>query len=182
MELAQLWCCPFSWCTVWKGTAQDCVDHMRRAHDIPPLVKVANLARWFPPCTVTRKQWHSMTRPIISGIAVDTLLFSHVGVPLFHLYRVFDRHGTHAAFRGTYMRWMHRFLEDSDAASLLHGCHGHRLGAKRTSRLMFRLDRWFIVVQFPGLGGLPRRQQWRAHRRARQRFALIAWRVIQFKL
>ena len=21
---------------VWKGTAQDCVDHMRRAHDIPP--------------------------------------------------------------------------------------------------------------------------------------------------
>ena len=45
MELAQLWRCPLSWCTVWKGTAQDCVDHMRRAHDIPPLVKVANLAR-----------------------------------------------------------------------------------------------------------------------------------------
>ena len=49
MELAQLWCCPVAWCTVWKGTAQDYVDHMRRAHDIPPLVKAANLTRWFPP-------------------------------------------------------------------------------------------------------------------------------------
>ena len=43
MELAQLWRHPVTWCTVWKGTAQDCVDHMRRAHDIPPLVKAANL-------------------------------------------------------------------------------------------------------------------------------------------
>ena len=39
MELAQLWRCPVSWCTVWKGTAHDCVDHMSRAHDIPALVK-----------------------------------------------------------------------------------------------------------------------------------------------
>ena len=118
MELAPLWRCPVSWCTVWKGTEQDCLDHMRRAHDIPPLVKAANLARWFPPWTVTREQWHSMTRPIISGIAVDTLLFCCIGVPLFHLYRVFDRQGTHAAFRGSYMRQMYAFLEESDAAPL----------------------------------------------------------------
>ena len=118
MELAQLWRCPVSWCTVWKGTAQDCVDHMRRAHDIPPLVKVANLASWFPPWTVTREQWYSMSRPAISGIAVDTLLFSRIGVPLFHRYRVFDRPGTHGAFRGTYMRRIHTFLEELDAASL----------------------------------------------------------------
>ena len=59
-----------------------------------------------------------MSRPVISGIAVDTLLVSRIGVPLFHLYRVFDRQGTHAAFRGTYMRRMHTFLEESDAASL----------------------------------------------------------------
>ena len=118
MELAQLWHCPVSWCTVWKGTAQDCVDHMRRAHDIPPSAKAANLARWFPPWTVTREQWHSMSRPVISGIAIDTLLFSRIGVPLFHRYRVFDQQGTHAAFRGTYMRRMHTFLEESDAASL----------------------------------------------------------------
>ena len=30
MELAQLWRCPVTWCMVWKGTGQDCVDHMRR--------------------------------------------------------------------------------------------------------------------------------------------------------
>ena len=30
LELAQLWRCPVMWCTVWKGTAQDCIDHMRR--------------------------------------------------------------------------------------------------------------------------------------------------------
>ena len=111
MELAQLWRCPVTWCTVSKGTAQDCVDHMRRAHDIPPLVKAANLACWFPPWTVTREQWSSMSRLDVLGIAVDTLLFSHIGVPLFHLYRVFNRSGTHGAFRGTYMRRMHTFLE-----------------------------------------------------------------------
>ena len=118
MELAQLWRCPVTWCAVWKGTAQDCVDQMRRAHDIPPLVKAANLARWFPPWTVTREQWSIMTRPAISGIAIDTLLFSHIGMLLFHQYRVFDRPGTHGAFRGTYMQRMHTFLEESDAASL----------------------------------------------------------------
>ena len=29
LELSQLWRCPVMWCTVWKGTAQDCIDHMR---------------------------------------------------------------------------------------------------------------------------------------------------------
>ena len=111
MELGQLWRCPVTWCMVWKGIAQDCVDHMRRVHDIPPLVKVANLARWFPPWTVSREQWSSMSRLAVSGIAVDTLLFSHIGVPLFHRYRFANRAGTHGAFRGSY-------LEESDVASL----------------------------------------------------------------
>ena len=30
LALAQLWRCPVMWCTVWKGTAQDCIDHMQR--------------------------------------------------------------------------------------------------------------------------------------------------------
>ena len=118
MELAQLWHCPVTWCTVWKGTTQDWVDHMRKAHDIPPLVKAANLARWFPPWTVAREQWSSMSRPAVSGIAVDTLLFSRIGVPLFHRYRVVYSSGTHGAFRSPYMRQLHAFLEESDAASL----------------------------------------------------------------
>ena len=49
LELAQLWRCPVLWCTVRKGTAQDCIDHMRRTHDVPLTVKAANLARYFPP-------------------------------------------------------------------------------------------------------------------------------------
>ena len=32
MELAQLWRCPVTWSTVWKGMAQDCVDHLRKIH------------------------------------------------------------------------------------------------------------------------------------------------------
>ena len=48
------------WCTVWKGTAQDCIDHMRRVHKVPLSVKVANLARFFLPWTVTSEQWTDM--------------------------------------------------------------------------------------------------------------------------
>ena len=94
--------------TVWKGTSQDCVDHMRKAHDTPVFVKAGNLARWFPPWTVTREQWYSMNRPSVSGIANDMFLFSRIETPLFHRYRVFDRQGSHPAFRGTAMmaQWL----------------------------------------------------------------------------
>ena len=71
LELAQLWCCPVMWCTVWNRTAQDCIDHMQRIHKVPLSVKVANLARLFPPWTVTREQWADMMMPSISGVAID---------------------------------------------------------------------------------------------------------------
>ena len=35
LDLAQLWRCPVSWCTVWKGKPQDCMDHLRGAHNVP---------------------------------------------------------------------------------------------------------------------------------------------------
>ena len=41
------------------------------------------MARYFPPWTDTRSQWSEMTKPAISGVAIDTLLFSGIGVPLF---------------------------------------------------------------------------------------------------
>ena len=83
--------------------------------DVPPLVKAANLARYFPQWTVTRTQWTEMTRPTISGVAIDTLLFSRIGVPLFHHYRIISRTGTPVfsrtpVFWGTYMRRLHAFL------------------------------------------------------------------------
>ena len=30
LDLSQLWQCTIPWCSVWKGTAQDCVDHLRQ--------------------------------------------------------------------------------------------------------------------------------------------------------
>ena len=35
LDLAQLWRCPVSWCTVWKGTPHDLMDHVRGAHNVP---------------------------------------------------------------------------------------------------------------------------------------------------
>ena len=133
MELAHLWRCPVTWCTVWRGTAQDCVDHMRRTHDAPLAVKAANLARYFLPWTVTREQWSAMTLPSISGVAIDTLLFSRIGSLLFHRYRIFSHTGTHAAFRGTYMRRLYVFLEESDSAAVRRQ---HRRCAKELAARM----------------------------------------------
>ena len=133
LDLAQLWRCPVDWCPVWKGTSQDCVDHMRRAHNTPVSVKAGNLARWFPPWTVTREQWHSMSRPSVSGIAIDTFLFSRIGMPLFHRYRVFDRLGSHPAFRGPYMARLFTFLKESDAESIRRS---HRRRAKEIAASM----------------------------------------------
>ena len=133
LDLAQLWRCPVAWCPVWKGTSQYCVDHMRRAHNTPISVKAGNLARWFPPWTVTREQWHSMSRPSVSGIAIDTFLFSRIGMPLFHRYRVFDRLGGHLAFRGPYMSRLFTFLKEADAESIRRS---HRRRAKEIAASM----------------------------------------------
>ena len=35
LDLAQLWRCPVSWCTQWKGMPQDCIDHLRQKHSAP---------------------------------------------------------------------------------------------------------------------------------------------------
>ena len=88
LELAQLWRCPVMWCTVWKGTAQDCIDHMRRTHNLPLSVRAANLAKYFPAWTVTRDQWSKMLMPCVSGVAIDMLLFSPVSpIPAHQSYR-----------------------------------------------------------------------------------------------
>ena len=96
-------------------------------------MKAGNLARWFPPWTVTREQWHSMSRPSISGIATDTFLFSRIGMPLFHRYRVFDRLGGHPAFRGPYMSRLFAFLREADAESIRRS---HRRRAKEIAASM----------------------------------------------
>ena len=121
LELAQLWRCPVMWCTVWKGTAQDCIDHMRRAHKLPLSMKAANLAKYFPAWTVSRVEWSAMLMPCISGVAIDTLLLSRVGTPLCHRYRSVSHTGCHTAFRGTYQRRLWSFIEEMDSAGSCQG-------------------------------------------------------------
>ena len=110
-----------------------------------------------------------MSRPAVSGIAVDTLLFSRIGVPLFPRYRVFNGPGTHGAFCGPNMQRMHAFLEESDAASLHRR---HRRCTRDIAAWMSRtslqdtedrtpdvsLDPVYLVGRSPGSGGLPGRQ------------------------
>ena len=76
LELAQLWRCPVSWCTIWKGTLQDCVDHIRLVHAVPATVKAANLGHWFPSWTVSRDKWHEALKSSVSGVSTDALFFS----------------------------------------------------------------------------------------------------------
>ena len=107
-----------TWCTAWRGTPQDCIDHMCRAHTVLASIKTANLTRWFPPWTVSREHWSNVLRSSVSGVATDTLLLSRIGVPLVHRYRVFARAGTHVAFCGTYMARLRTFLNVADTACL----------------------------------------------------------------
>ena len=55
LDLAQLWRCPVSWCTVWRGTPQDCMEHLRNGHDVPWISKTASIERFVPPWTVRRE-------------------------------------------------------------------------------------------------------------------------------
>ena len=68
-----------------------------------------------------------MSKPSVSGIAIDTFLFSRIGTPLLHRYRVFDRLGSHPAFRKPYMPKLFTFLKESDSESIRRS---HRRRAK----------------------------------------------------
>ena len=39
LDLGQLWRCPVSWCTQWKGTPQDCIDHIRKKDNVGDSVR-----------------------------------------------------------------------------------------------------------------------------------------------
>ena len=110
LDLAQLWWCPVLWCTVWKGMPQDCMDHIRGAHDVPGEIKSASLEKYFPPWTVTRQVCTDSLMPRHSGISTDVLLFSDIGLSLVHHYRVHKRGLPHIAFRRNYMSQLRALL------------------------------------------------------------------------
>ena len=103
LDLAQLWHCPVSWCTQWKGTPQDCVAHLQQAHAVPHTVRAASLGKWFPPKTVSREKWGESLQPHVSGVSMDILLFSERGAPLIHHYHVFGGGSAHNSLRWNYM-------------------------------------------------------------------------------
>ena len=110
LDLAQLWQCPVSWCTVWKGTPLDCMDHIRGAHDVPWEIKLASLEKYLPPCTVTRQVWSDSLVAQHSGISTDALLFSDIHLTLVHHYRIHKRGLPHIAFRQNYLSQLHALL------------------------------------------------------------------------
>ena len=81
IDLAQLWRCPVSWCTVWKGTPHDLIDHVRGTHNVPGRSRML-----FPPWTVTRQVYTDSLTSIHSGISNDVLLFIDIGLSLIHHY------------------------------------------------------------------------------------------------
>ena len=46
LELGQLWRCPLEWCTVWKGSVKDCLDHLRSKHDGAQFLDMKTLGKF----------------------------------------------------------------------------------------------------------------------------------------
>ena len=110
LQLAQLWRCPVSWCTVWKGAPQDLMDHILDGHNVPKENRRASLQKLFPPWTVTREQYAESLSAQRSGISNDVLLFSEVGFSLVHHYRVHSVGRPHSMFRGKYLTQLRTLL------------------------------------------------------------------------
>ena len=98
----QLWQCPVSWCTMWKGMPQDCMDHIRGAHDVPWEIKSASLEQYLPPWMVTWQVWSDSLTAQHSGISTDVVLFSDIHLSLVHHYRIHKRGLPLIAFRRNY--------------------------------------------------------------------------------
>ena len=109
LDLAQLWRCPVSWCTIWKGTPQD-LDHVRGAHTVLEEVQHIRLETLFLPWTGTRQVYTDSLTSRHSGISNDDLLFSDIGLSLVHHYRVHKRGLPHVVFRRNYMSQLRALL------------------------------------------------------------------------
>ena len=112
LDLVQLWRCPMAWCTTWKGSPQDCLEHVRSGHDAPWVSKTAGIEKYAPPppWTVRRQLWTDSLRIEHSGISTDMLLFSEVGMPLTQHYRVYKGGLPHPVFRTDYLSRLRSLL------------------------------------------------------------------------
>ena len=83
---------------------------MLGAHDVPWIVKTANMEKFIPPWTVCRQMWSDSLKAGHSGILTDIMLFSDLNLSLAHHYRV-HKHGLpHIAFRKVYLSKLRALL------------------------------------------------------------------------
>ena len=100
LDLVQLWRCPIAWCMTWKGSPQDCLEHLWNGHDVPWISKTASIEKYAQPWTVHRELW------------TDSLWVEHSGISivvqraetLTQHYRVYRGGLPHAVFHTDYMQ------------------------------------------------------------------------------
>ena len=113
LDLVQLWRCPITWCTTWKGSPQDCLEHLRNGHDAPWISKTPCIEKYAPPWTVRQALWTDSLRVEHSSISTDILLFSELGLSLTQHYRVYKGGLPHAVFRTDYIERVRSLLQSS---------------------------------------------------------------------
>ena len=143
LDLVQLWRCPIAWCTTWKGSPQDCLEHLRNGHDVPWISKTASIEKYAPPWTVRRQLWTESLRVEHSGISTDILLFSELGLSLTQHYRVYRGGLPHAVFRTDYIERLRALLPpprctEGESASPPETGRG---ATPRSARLLHRSSR-----------------------------------------
>ena len=83
LELGQLWRCPVGWCSVWKGTAHDCIDHLRGKHN-----ETENAGESSFPLGSDSGDCVAL-HPEVSVVATDVQLFHQCGRRSVHGYRMY---------------------------------------------------------------------------------------------
>ena len=169
LDLAQLWRCPVSWCTVWKGMPQDCMDHIRGVQVVPWEIKSASLEHFLSPWMVTRWVWSDSLKSQHSGISTDVLLFSDIHLSLVYHYRIHKCGLPHVAFRRSYLSQLRALLPlqvaqpadgvvspDSSGSGSLHSAESPEVVEKspRTTRRAYRRRRPVRVME-PSVEHLP---------------------------
>ena len=63
LDLGQLWRCPVEWCTMWKGSVQECRDHFNDKHSGSETLEFERVSKSFPAWTVKRDLWEQALKP-----------------------------------------------------------------------------------------------------------------------
>ena len=108
---------PVEWCSVWKGTVHECMDHLRIHHNADSSVKIKTLGQYFPPWMLTHAAWNAMLHPGVSSIVTEVMLFHQHGGWLVHRYRLYADPLPHVSLRGWVMKNLSRFTIQASAVA-----------------------------------------------------------------